>query len=97
MGLESTIICVDNSEFMRNGDYLPTRLQAQQVSIIYLASYLDIIIYFYLASYLNIHIYLPTRLFIFGRPFNISFCKLDSLDLRDLCHKPPKSLYILCY
>ena len=32
MGLESTIICVDNSEFMRNGDYLPTRLQAQQVA-----------------------------------------------------------------
>ena len=31
MGLESTIICIDNSEFMRNGDYLPTRLQAQQV------------------------------------------------------------------
>ena len=31
MGLESTMICVDNSEFMRNGDYLPTRLQAQQV------------------------------------------------------------------
>ena len=31
MVLESTIICVDNSEFMRNGDYLPTRLQAQQV------------------------------------------------------------------
>jgi len=30
MGLESTIMCVDNSEYMRNGDYLPTRLQAQQ-------------------------------------------------------------------
>jgi len=33
MGLESTIICVDNSEFMRNGDYLPTRLQAQQDAV----------------------------------------------------------------
>jgi len=36
MVLESTIVCVDNSEFMRNGDFLPTRIQAQQdaVSII---------------------------------------------------------------
>eukprot|EP00088_Acartia_fossae_P029778 TRINITY_DN3066_c0_g1_i1.p1 TRINITY_DN3066_c0_g1~~TRINITY_DN3066_c0_g1_i1.p1 ORF type:complete len:398 (+),score=170.57 TRINITY_DN3066_c0_g1_i1:45-1238(+) len=33
MGLESTMICVDNSEFMRNGDYLPTRLQAQQDAV----------------------------------------------------------------
>ena len=32
MVLESTIICVDNSQFMRNGDFHPTRLQAQQVS-----------------------------------------------------------------
>jgi hypothetical protein len=32
MVLESTIICVDNSEYTRNGDYLPTRLQAQQAS-----------------------------------------------------------------
>jgi len=30
MPLESTIICLDNSEFMRNGDYSPTRLDAQQ-------------------------------------------------------------------
>jgi len=30
MVLESTVLCVDNSEYMRNGDYLPTRLQAQQ-------------------------------------------------------------------
>ncbi|CAK8671390.1 unnamed protein product [Clavelina lepadiformis] len=30
MVLESTVLCVDNSEFMRNGDYLPTRIQAQQ-------------------------------------------------------------------
>lgn len=33
MVLESTIICVDNSEYMRNGDYLPTRLQAQQDAV----------------------------------------------------------------
>jgi len=36
MVLESTVVCVDNSEWMRNGDFLPTRIQAQQdaVSII---------------------------------------------------------------
>ncbi|XP_015909589.1 26S proteasome non-ATPase regulatory subunit 4 [Parasteatoda tepidariorum] len=33
MVLESTIICVDNSDFMRNGDFLPTRLQAQQDAV----------------------------------------------------------------
>lgn len=33
MGLESTIICVDNSEYMRNGDYMPNRLQAQQDAV----------------------------------------------------------------
>ncbi|XP_067129370.1 26S proteasome non-ATPase regulatory subunit 4 isoform X2 [Centruroides vittatus] len=33
MGLESTIVCVDNSEFMRNGDFIPTRLQAQQDAV----------------------------------------------------------------
>ncbi|CAG9530353.1 unnamed protein product [Cercopithifilaria johnstoni] len=27
---ESTMICVDNSEWMRNGDFAPTRLQCQQ-------------------------------------------------------------------
>jgi len=32
MVLEATVICVDNSEFMRNGDVLPTRLQARQRS-----------------------------------------------------------------
>ncbi|CAJ0577929.1 unnamed protein product, partial [Mesorhabditis spiculigera] len=32
---ESTMICVDNSEFMRNGDYVPTRLQAQQDAVNY--------------------------------------------------------------
>ncbi|XP_042489781.1 26S proteasome non-ATPase regulatory subunit 4 homolog [Macadamia integrifolia] len=29
MVLEATMICIDNSEWMRNGDYLPTRFQAQ--------------------------------------------------------------------
>ncbi|KAJ8316787.1 hypothetical protein KUTeg_004691 [Tegillarca granosa] len=33
MVLESTIICVDNSDFMRNGDFIPTRLQAQQDAV----------------------------------------------------------------
>jgi len=33
MVLESTIICVDNSDFMRNGDFLPTRLAAQQDAV----------------------------------------------------------------
>lgn len=33
MVLESTVICVDNSDFMRNGDFLPTRLQAQQDAV----------------------------------------------------------------
>lgn len=30
MVLESTVVCVDNSEYMRNGDFNPTRLQAQR-------------------------------------------------------------------
>ncbi|XP_028391060.1 26S proteasome non-ATPase regulatory subunit 4-like [Dendronephthya gigantea] len=33
MVLESTVICVDNSEYMRNGDFLPTRIQAQQDAV----------------------------------------------------------------
>ncbi|KAB7499346.1 26S proteasome non-ATPase regulatory subunit 4 [Armadillidium nasatum] len=33
MPLESTVICVDNSEYMRNGDYIPNRLQAQQDAV----------------------------------------------------------------
>lgn len=33
MVLESTMVCVDNSEFMRNGDFIPTRLQAQQDAV----------------------------------------------------------------
>jgi hypothetical protein len=27
MVLEATILCIDNSEYVRNSDYLPTRLQ----------------------------------------------------------------------
>jgi len=30
MVLEATVLCLDNSEWMRNGDYTPTRLEAQQ-------------------------------------------------------------------
>ncbi|XP_076630967.1 regulatory particle non-ATPase 10 [Colletes latitarsis] len=33
MVLESTMICIDNSDYMRNGDFLPTRLQAQQDAV----------------------------------------------------------------
>ncbi|XP_072177506.1 26S proteasome non-ATPase regulatory subunit 4-like [Diadema setosum] len=33
MVLESTVICVDTSEFMRNGDFIPTRIQAQQDAV----------------------------------------------------------------
>lgn len=33
MVLESTIVCVDNSDYMRNGDFVPTRLQAQQDAV----------------------------------------------------------------
>jgi len=33
MVLESTIICIDNSQYMRNGDFNPTRLQAQQDAV----------------------------------------------------------------
>ena len=29
MPLESTMICLDNSDWMRNGDYPPNRLDAQ--------------------------------------------------------------------
>jgi len=29
MGLESTMICADNSDYMRNGDFAPSRLQSQ--------------------------------------------------------------------
>ena len=33
MVLESTVICIDNSEFMRNGDFIPSRLHAQQDAV----------------------------------------------------------------
>jgi len=33
MVLEATIVCVDNSEWMRNGDYPPARLDAQQDAV----------------------------------------------------------------
>jgi 26S proteasome regulatory subunit N10 len=33
MGLEATMVCVDNSEWMRNGDFIPTRMQAQQDAV----------------------------------------------------------------
>jgi len=33
MVLESTIICVDNSQYMRNGDFNPSRLAAQQDAV----------------------------------------------------------------
>jgi len=31
--LEATVVCLDNSDWMRNGDYTPTRLEAQQDAI----------------------------------------------------------------
>ncbi|XP_033633462.1 26S proteasome non-ATPase regulatory subunit 4-like [Asterias rubens] len=33
MVLESTVVCVDTSEYMRNGDFIPTRIQAQQDAV----------------------------------------------------------------
>jgi len=36
--LEAILICVDNSEWMRNGDYHPTRFDAQLETVNYLAS-----------------------------------------------------------
>jgi len=33
MVLEATVICLDNSDWMRNGDYLPSRLEAQQDAV----------------------------------------------------------------
>jgi hypothetical protein len=29
VAFQATMVCMDNSEWMRNGDYLPTRFQAQ--------------------------------------------------------------------
>lgn len=33
MPLETTIVCVDNSDWMRNGDYIPTRFEAQHDAV----------------------------------------------------------------
>ena len=33
MTLEATIVCVDTSEWMRNGDFSPTRMEAQQDAV----------------------------------------------------------------
>ncbi|XP_062575543.1 26S proteasome non-ATPase regulatory subunit 4-like [Saccostrea cucullata] len=33
MVLESTVVCVDSSDYMRNGDFVPTRFQAQQDAV----------------------------------------------------------------
>mmetsp|Transcript_13566 Transcript_13566/g.34910 ORF Transcript_13566/g.34910 Transcript_13566/m.34910 type:complete len:389 (-) Transcript_13566:134-1300(-) len=33
MTLEASIVCLDDSEFMRNGDFSPTRLEAQQDAV----------------------------------------------------------------
>lgn len=33
MVLESTVVCVDSSDYMRNGDFIPTRFQAQQDAV----------------------------------------------------------------
>lgn len=38
MVLEACMICIDNSEYMRNGDYSPTRLQAQNETVNYLTN-----------------------------------------------------------
>mmetsp|Transcript_24281 Transcript_24281/g.34273 ORF Transcript_24281/g.34273 Transcript_24281/m.34273 type:complete len:389 (-) Transcript_24281:177-1343(-) len=38
MVLEAAMICLDNSEYMRNGDYSPTRLQAQNETVNYIAN-----------------------------------------------------------
>ena len=37
MVLEATVVCIDNSEWMRNGDYDPSRLQAQADAVNLLA------------------------------------------------------------
>ena len=29
MPLEATVVCIDTSDFMRNGDFAPSRLEAQ--------------------------------------------------------------------
>ena len=37
MVLEATILCIDNSEYVRNTDYLPTRLKAEADAVNLLA------------------------------------------------------------
>ena len=37
MSLEATVVCVDNSEWTRNGDYAPNRFQAQADAVNLLA------------------------------------------------------------
>jgi 26S proteasome regulatory subunit N10 len=37
MVLEAVMLCVDNSAYSRNGDYLPTRLKAQTEAVAELA------------------------------------------------------------
>eukprot|EP00211_Chloroparvula_japonica_P016544 CAMPEP_0119129992 /NCGR_PEP_ID=MMETSP1310-20130426/7510_1 /TAXON_ID=464262 /ORGANISM="Genus nov. species nov., Strain RCC2339" /LENGTH=210 /DNA_ID=CAMNT_0007120455 /DNA_START=154 /DNA_END=782 /DNA_ORIENTATION=+ len=38
MGLESCVVCLDNSDFMRNGDYSSTRMEAQEDAVLLLAN-----------------------------------------------------------
>lgn len=35
--MEATVVCIDNSEWTRNGDYAPTRFQAQADAVNLLA------------------------------------------------------------
>lgn len=35
--MEATVVCIDNSEYTRNGDYAPTRFQAQADAVNLLA------------------------------------------------------------
>ena len=37
MVLEATYLCVDNSDYMRNGDFAPSRMEAQQDAVNLLA------------------------------------------------------------
>jgi hypothetical protein len=34
MVLEATILCIDNSEYVRNSDYYPTRFQVVQILVL---------------------------------------------------------------
>lgn len=38
MGLEACVICLDNSEFMRNGDYSSSRIDSQEDAVLMLAT-----------------------------------------------------------